>query len=79
MITTETFRRKKKKKTRLALNYNFLEVETAFMGELYNINAFDQPGAEIVNTVVSALLGKKGYKDRIKQFAAPKDRKQFII
>ena len=56
-----------------------LEVETAFMGELYNINAFDQPGVELGKTATYAMMGRKGFKDKLKHIAAGKDRKRFII
>ncbi len=39
-----------------------LEVQTAIMGELYNINAFDQPGVEQVRNYMYALMGRAGYE-----------------
>lgn len=39
-----------------------LEVQTAIAGELYNINAFDQPGVEQVRDYVCALMGRAGYE-----------------
>jgi glucose-6-phosphate isomerase len=41
----------------------FLEVQTAFAGLLYNINAFDQPGVEAGKRAAFALMGRKGYED----------------
>jgi glucose-6-phosphate isomerase len=41
----------------------FLEVQTAFAGMLYGINAFDQPGVETGKKAAFALLGRKGYGD----------------
>ena len=38
------------------------EVQTAFAGELLNINAFDQPGVEEGKNATYALLGKNGYQ-----------------
>lgn len=38
-----------------------LEVQTAIIGELYNINAFDQPGVEQVKNYIYALMGRAGY------------------
>ena len=39
-----------------------LEVQTAIAGELYNINAFDQPGVEQVKDYVCALMGRAGFE-----------------
>lgn len=38
-----------------------LEVQTAIAGELYDINAFDQPGVEQVKDYMYALMGRAGY------------------
>lgn len=40
-----------------------LEVQTAITGELYNINAFDQPGVEQAKNYTYALMGRTGYED----------------
>ncbi len=56
-----------------------LEVETAFMGELYNINAFDQPGVEAGKIATYALMGRKGYKEKLKDFNLGKEIKRYII
>jgi glucose-6-phosphate isomerase len=42
----------------------FMEVETAFCGELLNINAFDQPGVEEGKKATFALLGRSGYEEK---------------
>lgn len=39
-----------------------LEVATAISGELYDINAFDQPGVEAGKVRAYALLGRSGYE-----------------
>ncbi|TGE36813.1 glucose-6-phosphate isomerase [Desulfosporosinus fructosivorans] len=44
-----------------------LEWETAYMGELLNINAFDQPGVEEGKNGTYALMGRKGYEARKKE------------
>jgi len=41
-----------------------LEWETAYMGEILNINAFDQPGVEEGKNGTYALMGRKGYETR---------------
>lgn len=39
------------------------EVQTAIAGELYNINAFNQPGVEQAKNYTYALMGRMGYED----------------
>ena len=39
-----------------------LEVQTAILGELYNINTFDQPGVEQVKNYMYALMGRAGFE-----------------
>lgn len=39
------------------------EVQTAIAGELYNINAFNQPGVEQAKNYTYALMGRAGYED----------------
>jgi glucose-6-phosphate isomerase len=56
-----------------------LEVETAFIGELYNINAFDQPGVELGKILTFAMMGKKGYADKLKQMKMAGEKKKYII
>lgn len=46
----------------------FFEVATAMSGELYNINAFDQPGVEEGKNFTYALLGRKGYENKKREF-----------
>lgn len=41
----------------------FLELQTAYAGELYNIDAFNQPGVEQGKIFTYALMGRKGYED----------------
>ena len=43
------------------------EVQTAFAGKLYGINAFDQPGVEAGKIATFALMGRKGYAKKRKQ------------
>ncbi len=39
------------------------ELQTAYAGELYDINAFDQPGVEQGKVYTYALMGRDGYED----------------
>ena len=43
------------------------EVATAFMGELLNIDAFNQPGVEEIKNTTYAYLGKDGYEQKKKE------------
>jgi glucose-6-phosphate isomerase len=47
-----------------------LEMQTAYAGELYNINAFDQPGVQLGKDFTSALMGRKGFEGKRKEAAA---------
>jgi glucose-6-phosphate isomerase len=38
------------------------ELATAFAGELYGVNAFDQPGVELGKRLAFGLLGRSGYE-----------------
>jgi glucose-6-phosphate isomerase len=40
-----------------------LEFQTAFAGELYGVNAFDQPGVELGKKMTYGLMGRKGYEE----------------
>lgn len=41
------------------------EASTAFSGELYDIDAFDQPGVEMGKQIAFALMGRAGYDDAL--------------
>jgi glucose-6-phosphate isomerase len=43
------------------------ELATAYMGELLEINTFDQPGVELGKILTYALMGRKGYEDKRKE------------
>lgn len=61
--------------------YYMLEMQTAFAGELYNINAFDQPGVEAGKIATYALMGREGYDARRHEIeqARGRSRNEFII
>jgi glucose-6-phosphate isomerase len=44
--------------------FQFLEITTAYMGGLFNINAYDQPGVELGKQNMYALLKRQGYGSR---------------
>ena len=45
-----------------------LEMTTAYAGEFYNINAFDQPGVEEGKEFASGLMGRKGFEPKAREF-----------
>jgi glucose-6-phosphate isomerase len=47
-----------------------MEFQTAFMGELLDINAFDQEGVELGKKLTYGLMGRKGYEQYRAQFDA---------
>jgi glucose-6-phosphate isomerase len=42
--------------------FHTLEVKTAISGQLYGVNAFDQPGVEAGKALAYGLMGRKGYE-----------------
>ncbi len=48
-----------------------LEFQTAFAGELYGINAFDQPGVELGKRMTYGLMGRKGYEEFARKVKVP--------
>lgn len=61
--------------------YYLLEMQTAIAGELYNVNAFDQPGVEAGKVATYALMGRTGYDQRRHEIEAARDKHQaeFVI
>ncbi len=47
-----------------------MEFQTAFMGELLGIDAFDQPGVELAKKLTYGLMGRKGFEKYRRQFDA---------
>jgi len=57
-----------------------LELETAFVGELMNINAYNQPGVELGKHYTYGILGRENYEDKAKEFAdRPEQDSDLII
>jgi glucose-6-phosphate isomerase len=48
--------------------FYMLEVQTAFAGGLYNINAFDQPGVELGKQLTYGLMGRHGFENMRESF-----------
>jgi glucose-6-phosphate isomerase len=48
----------------------FFEIATAYAGALYGINAFDQPGVELGKRYTYGMMGRPGFEEARKEFAA---------
>ncbi|HMB00403.1 MAG TPA: glucose-6-phosphate isomerase, partial [Spirochaetota bacterium] len=56
-----------------------LEVETAFIGELFNINAFDQPGVELGKVLTYSMMNRKGFRGKAASYRPAKETGKFRI
>ena len=60
--------------------FYLLEMQTAYAGELYNINAFDQPGVELGKDFTHGLMGRKGYDAKRREVEqASKPNSQWVV
>ncbi|MFI3167999.1 MAG: glucose-6-phosphate isomerase [Bacillota bacterium] len=58
----------------------FFEMQTAYIGELLNIDTYNQPGVEGGKNATYALLGKSGYEAKAEEIKnAPQKKGEFII
>ena len=58
----------------------FFELETAYMGEMLNIDTYNQPGVENGKNATYALLGRKGYEEKKQELNnAPKKLDKYIV
>ncbi len=58
----------------------FFEVATGFMGELMDINAFDQPGVEEGKNATYAMFGRPGYEEKKKELdSKPRKTEKYVI
>ena len=58
----------------------YFEVQTAFVGQLLGIDAFNQPGVEEGKNATYALLGKRGFDEKRSELAGrPKKDSQWIL
>lgn len=56
------------------------EMETAYIGEMLNIDTYNQPGVEGGKNATYALLGRKGYEQKREELAnAPAKKADYII
>ena len=56
--------------------FYLLELQTAYAGKFYNVNAFDQPGVEAGKINAFAMLGRKGFEQREKEIDIQLQRAQ---
>ncbi len=60
--------------------FYMFELQTAFIGELFNINAFNQPGVELGKNYTYGILGRNGYDEMRKEYInRPSKSENFII
>ncbi len=56
------------------------EMETAYIGEMLNIDTYNQPGVEGGKNATYALLGRKGYEEKREELAnAPAKKAEHVI
>jgi glucose-6-phosphate isomerase len=58
--------------------FQLLEFQTAFMGELMGIDAFDQPGVEAGKKFTFALMGRAGYDSYRERFEEYEKRREGV-
>ena len=61
--------------------FYMLELSTAYIGELFEINAFDQPGVELGKVLTYGLMGRTGFekeKKEIEDFLAKKNSSYIV-
>jgi glucose-6-phosphate isomerase len=56
------------------------EFQTAIMGKLLNINAYDQPGVELGKQVTYGLMGREGHEGTAKEVKEKlSEKKEYIL
>lgn len=55
-----------------------MEFQTAFVGELLDINAFNQEGVELGKKFTNGLMGRKGFEQYREQFAAYEKKRDAV-
>ncbi|MFW6381799.1 MAG: glucose-6-phosphate isomerase, partial [Bacillota bacterium] len=60
--------------------FYMLELQTAVVGELFDINAFNQPGVELGKHYTYGVLGREGYADKKEEYDnRPQQSEDFIV
>jgi len=57
----------------------FSQYFTAYAGEFYDIDAFDQPGVEYGKKLTFAMMGRSGFAEYDKKIRETRDRSRAII
>jgi glucose-6-phosphate isomerase len=57
----------------------FSQYLTAYAGELYDINAFDQPGVEYGKNLTFALMGRDGFSEYNRKIEQVRTRERAVI
>ncbi|MFB0519053.1 MAG: glucose-6-phosphate isomerase [Acidobacteriota bacterium] len=55
------------------------ELQTAYAGELYRVNPYDQPGVEEGKRTAYAMLGRRGYREKQREIEKKLPPKRYII
>ncbi len=56
-----------------------LELQTALVGELFNIDAFNQPGVELGKHYTYGVLGRDGYQDKKEEYDNRPEKDEDLI
>ncbi len=56
-----------------------MELAVAVMGELYDVDAFDQPGVEAAKVATYALMGRAGFEERRSEIEAAKSKDPKVV
>ncbi|MFW5999678.1 MAG: glucose-6-phosphate isomerase [Halanaerobiaceae bacterium] len=59
--------------------FYLLEMQTAVIGELFDINAFNQPGVELGKNYAYGILGRKGYEGKKDEFENRQSKNEDLI
>ncbi len=59
--------------------FYLLELQTAFIGELFDINAYNQPGVELGKQYAYGVLGRKGFQDKKQEYQNRPDKDDDLI
>ncbi len=59
--------------------FYMFELQTAFIGELFNINAFNQPGVELGKNYAYGILGREGYAEMKEEYMKRPSRNEDLI
>lgn len=70
-----TFTIEKVDEDNLGAFLQMMEFQTAFMGELLNIDAFGQPGVELAKRYTFGLMGRPGFEEYERQFGEYEKKK----